>query len=235
MLGPAGVRGYHDVTVIKVNGKIVDYTWGYSERTVTVDGEAKVESTWSYISGDTRTVVHDPGVTPAASAVWPQAGANPSATFEVISGRELGVWERVIGESLEPFLIKPDSAAGAKAAMTELLTKIDTGLDLYAVRLAVQGGPLAQYFSTIHYDAAGNIFQANGSDQLGGVYAALLGDAAHHGDPVAWLQTWCQHPTPGARPPTSHRRRRSIRCASPLTVPPSRSMAAPPRLPQAWP
>ncbi|MBI1208911.1 MAG: hypothetical protein GC191_16695 [Azospirillum sp.] len=152
--------------------------------------------TWSdAVSGETLTVTSGtyPGVQRNIApenfdiASFP-VGEEP--TYGAVLGQDFAVWERLIGESLAPFFIEPDSVAGARNAMTELLGRIDRGVELYAARVAVQGGPLSSYFSSIHYDAETNGFRSNDNDQLAGVFEAVLGAASAAEDPFAWLRSW---------------------------------------------
>ncbi|MBL0375288.1 hypothetical protein JJB09_25055 [Rhizobium sp. KVB221] len=112
------------------------------------------------------------------------------ASFAGLSANEFSFYERVMGESLEPFFEEPDNASAGNDALEALISKMDTVLNTFAVRIAVQSGPLAHYFDSVDYDVASNGFVSQAGRYISDVFHALLVDAEAVATPVAWLSEW---------------------------------------------
>ncbi|MGM4884618.1 calcium-binding protein [Rhizobium sp. 62_C5_N11_2] len=110
--------------------------------------------------------------------------------IDTISGSDFSFYERLIGESLHAFFDVPDSATAGYQAVAAFLDKMDDALDLFAVRLAVQSGPLAHYFDSIDYNAQSDGFTSKSGSQIAAVFTALLADAEQSSDAVSWLTDW---------------------------------------------
>ncbi|MGJ8573381.1 MAG: calcium-binding protein [Hoeflea sp.] len=107
-----------------------------------------------------------------------------------IASEDFAFYERLIGESLEPFFVQPDSASSGYAAVTEFLSRMEGTLNSLSVRLAVQSGPLSHHFESVAYDAAADQFQTVHGQQLSVVFGSILGEAEAGADPVATLESW---------------------------------------------
>jgi Ca2+-binding RTX toxin-like protein len=122
------------------------------------------------------------------------AGAEHSlatgATFGGLTESEFSFYERLTGESLEPFFEAPDNAAGGNDALETLISKMDTALNTFVVRIAVQSGPLSHYFETIKFDVNSDGFSSEAGHKISDVFHALLADAEQTSAPVAWLSEW---------------------------------------------
>ncbi|MGO8600312.1 calcium-binding protein [Rhizobium ruizarguesonis] len=110
--------------------------------------------------------------------------------IDTIAGSDFSFYERLIGESLHAFFDVPDSAAAGYQAVAAFLDKMDDALNLFAVRLAVQSGPLAHYFDSIDYNAQSDGFTSKSGSQIAAVFTALLADAEQSSDAVSWLTGW---------------------------------------------
>lgn len=241
--GAESLASRDDVTLVKVDGRIVDYNWAFDERSVTVEGRVMTESVWRFASGaevkhlrpteagsvsptfaelydqhltaqaavlssetaDTRTFTYQADDGSSLTVTTPKAGTDGrhvapgnygalagvgAPEFSLRSGSDFAFYERLIGEELTPFFMEPDSFTGAKNAMTDLMAKMEQGLDLLAVRVAVQGGDIAPYFASLAYDAAIDRFTARSEAQLGDVYAALIDGAEGEPNSLDWLASW---------------------------------------------
>ncbi|MGN6776053.1 calcium-binding protein, partial [Rhizobium sp.] len=131
-------------------------------------------------------------------AAWSRelSAANPSIASDVslgtVSGSDFAFYERFLGESLQPFFEKPASATAAYAAVTTFLDKMDDVLNLFAVRLAVQSGPLSKYFGSIQYNAETDNFVSRSGNQIAAVFSDFLEDAEKTSDAAGWLAGWKQ-------------------------------------------
>ncbi len=111
-------------------------------------------------------------------------------SFSEIAAEDFAFYERLIGESLQPFFVKPDSASGGYGAVTEFLSKMEGTLNLFAVRLAVQSGPLSHHFDSIVYDATKDQFRSADGRQLSDVFDSVLNEAESGANALAQLQGW---------------------------------------------
>ncbi|MGY2051006.1 hypothetical protein [Methylobacterium sp. JK268] len=110
-----------------------------------------------------------------------------AAVLSAIPGIDLRFFERYLGETL---LVKPDNMKAGLEAVELALKTIDEGLHLIAVRIAIQGGPLASLFTGLRYDPADDQFHATTDRQLVPVYEALLDRVAATDAPLATLSGW---------------------------------------------
>ncbi|NKL67436.1 calcium-binding protein [Rhizobium leguminosarum] len=110
--------------------------------------------------------------------------------IDTIAGSDFSFYERLIGESLQAFFDIPDSATDGYKAVAAFLDKMDDALNLFAVRLAVQSGPLAHYFDSIDYNAQSDGFTSKSGSQIAAVFTALLVDAEQSSDAASWLTEW---------------------------------------------
>lgn len=110
--------------------------------------------------------------------------------FSGASAGEFQLYERITGETLELFFEEPDDASAGNDALETLLEKMDTVLNTFAVRLAVQGGPLSEYFEAIQYDVTRDGFASIDDSRISDVFHALLLDAELDSVPVDWLAAW---------------------------------------------
>jgi Ca2+-binding RTX toxin-like protein len=112
-------------------------------------------------------------------------------TIGEISGDELAFFERYVDDPFDAFSVRPAAGSDPVHALIETLQRIEETYKQMAVAVAVQGGPLAHYFTDVRYDAAeGTFFAANPDRQLGGVFEKLITDADAASDPVHWLADW---------------------------------------------
>ncbi|WP_164736472.1 calcium-binding protein [Rhizobium vallis] len=145
-----------------------------------------------YSSGDDYLRIYNYG-----KAAWSSSLASSSShsldagiAVETVAGSDFSFYERLIGESLQAFFDVPDSAAAGYQAVAAFLDKMDDALNLFAVRLAVQSGPLAHYFDSIDYNAGADGFTSKSGTQIAAVFTALLADAEQSSDAVSWLTEW---------------------------------------------
>ena len=110
--------------------------------------------------------------------------------IETVAGTDFSFYERLIGESLQAFFVAPSSASDGYKAVAAFLDKMDDALNLFAVRLAVQSGPLAHYFESIDYNAQSDGFTSRSGTQIASVFTALLADAEQSSNAVSWLTEW---------------------------------------------
>ncbi|WP_326912876.1 calcium-binding protein [Rhizobium johnstonii] len=110
--------------------------------------------------------------------------------IDTVAGSDFSFYERLIGESLHAFFDVPDSATAGYQAVAAFLDKMDDALNLFAVRLAVQSGPLAHYFDSIDYNAQSDGFTSKSGSQIAAVFTALLADAEQSSNAVSWLTEW---------------------------------------------
>ncbi len=131
-------------------------------------------------------------------AAWSRelGATNPSIASDVslgiVAGSDFAFYERFLGESLQPFFEKPASSTAAYAAVTAFLDRMDDVLNLFAVRLAVQSGPLSKYFGSIQYNAETDNFVSRSGNQIATVFSAFLEDAEKTSDGAGWLAGWKQ-------------------------------------------
>ncbi len=133
----------------------------------------------------------------AGNAAWSRSLVSESnhvltsnVSFGLITSAEFGFYERLIGESMDSFFKAPSSTGAGIGALNTLLAKMDQTLNLFAVRLAVQSGPLSHIFQSIQYSADTDGFTSKSGTQLTAVFKALLSDAGTTSDPASWLEQW---------------------------------------------
>ncbi|GLS39748.1 hypothetical protein GCM10010869_53450 [Mesorhizobium tianshanense] len=94
----------------------------------------------------------------------------PGTALDWVRGEELA-----FGGDLSVFYQQPAPQSTPVATLIETLTRMEESYKELAVRVAVQAGPLSQYFIDLHYDAAADSSVAVDPDrQLGGVFEFLL-------------------------------------------------------------
>ncbi|UJW73550.1 calcium-binding protein [Rhizobium sp. SL42] len=158
----------------------------------TVDASGKTVGYLQYASQDGYVRIYYQGSSSWSSALNSAADHSlPTGFgFSGIAAEDFAFYERLIGESLQPFFVKPDSASGGYSAVNEFLSKMEGTLNLFAVRLAVQSGPLSHHFDSIVYDAAKDQFRSADGHQLSDVFDSVLNDAETGGNAFAQLQGW---------------------------------------------
>lgn len=156
--------------------------------TVLIGGVSHLRQTYTFGSGAILEFTGRFGVsTPLVSLL---AGGSDDVAWKTVSGSDLAFFERYLGETF-PFHAAPDNSAAAFAGLKMVLENIEQTLELLAVRIAVQAGPLASIFDSIHFDAADDAFKPDdGTDQLALVYEALIDRATGASDPIASLSAW---------------------------------------------
>ncbi len=158
----------------------------------TLDATGKTVGYLQYASADGYVRIYYQGSSSWSGALNSAADHTLPAgfSFSDIAAEDFAFYERLIGESLQPFFVKPDSASGGYNAVNEFLSKMEGTLNLFAVRLAVQSGPLSHHFDSIVYDAGKDQFRSADGRQLSDVFDSVLNDAETNSDAVAQLQTW---------------------------------------------
>lgn len=115
---------------------------------------------------------------------------DPSYTTSVLKGEDIAVHERLIGESLAAFYETPTNDGAANSGMTTFIENIERDLDLFAVRIAVQGGPISSHFSSVAYSANTDKFTVAPGGELSDAFASLMTAADLESNPVDWLASW---------------------------------------------
>ncbi|TAZ71163.1 hypothetical protein ELH72_30080, partial (plasmid) [Rhizobium ruizarguesonis] len=179
----------------ELSGLLSQWTGGGSSIVVTTGTELHNGVSVSYLdyrNGDDYLRIYN-----YQKADW-SSGLASSATHtlgsgiavDTVAGTDFSFYERLIGESLQAFFDVPDSATAGYQAVAAFLDKMDDALNLFAVRLAVQSGPLAHYFDSIDYNAGADGFTSKSGSQIAGVFTALLADAEQSSNAVSWLTEW---------------------------------------------
>ncbi|MBY3187894.1 calcium-binding protein, partial [Rhizobium laguerreae] len=145
-----------------------------------------------YRNGDDYLRIYNYGKAAWSSSLASSASHSLDAgiAVETVAGSDFSFYERLIGESLQAFFDVPDSAGAGYQAVAAFLDKMDDALNLFAVRLAVQSGPLAHYFDSIDYNAGADGFTSKSGTQIAAVFTALLADAEQSSNAVSWLTEW---------------------------------------------
>jgi hypothetical protein len=158
----------------------------------TQDGSGNNASYIEYSTSSGYVRVYHPSATSWSQALNNAADHTLPSDFGLsfIASEDFAFYERLIGESLEPFFVQPDSASSGYAAVTEFLSRMEGTLNSLSVRLAVQSGPLSHHFESVAYDAAADQFQIVEGQQLSAVFGSILGEAEAGANPVATLETW---------------------------------------------
>ena len=158
----------------------------------TLDSTGRTVGYLQYASADGYVRIYYQGSSSWSSALNSAADHSLPVgfSFSDIAAEDFAFHERLIGESLQPFFVKPDTASGGYNAVNEFLSKMEGTLNLFAVRLAVQNGPLSHHFDSIVYDAVKDQFRSADGRQLSDVFDSVLNDAEANSDAVAQLQTW---------------------------------------------
>lgn len=121
------------------------------------------------------------------NALLPDHAGTSPLHWSALLGPDLAFFSRYVGEAF-PVDVKPATLAAGLALVNALIDRFDAGLDLLAVKLAVQGGPLSGYFSSLVYSAASDMFGAISPErQLSSAYAALITEASTKPEPMEWL------------------------------------------------
>ncbi|MGO7136332.1 calcium-binding protein, partial [Rhizobium leguminosarum] len=179
----------------ELSGLLSQWTGGGSSIVVTTGTELHNGVSVSYLdyrNGDDYLRIYN-----YQKADW-SSGLASSATHtlgsgiavDTVAGTDFSFYERLIGESLQAFFDVPDSATAGYQAVAAFLDKMDDALNLFAVRLAVQSGPLAHYFESIDYSAQSDGFTSKSGSQIAAVFTALLADAEQSSNAVSWLTEW---------------------------------------------
>ncbi|WP_165940326.1 calcium-binding protein [Rhizobium laguerreae] len=179
----------------ELSGLLSQWTGGGSSIVVTIGTELRNGVSVSYLdyrNGDDYLRIYN-----YQKADW-SSGLASSATHtlgsgiavDTVAGTDFSFYERLIGESLQAFFDVPDSAIAGYQAVAAFLDKMDDALNLFAVRLAVQSGPLAHYFESIDYNAQSDGFMSKSGSQIAAVFTALLADAEQSSNAVSWLTEW---------------------------------------------
>ncbi|WP_339765226.1 calcium-binding protein, partial [uncultured Hoeflea sp.] len=158
----------------------------------TQDGSGSTASYIEYSTASGYVRVYHPSATSWSQALNNAADHALPSDFGLsfIASEDFAFYERLIGESLEPFFVQPESASSGYAAVTEFLSRMEGTLNSLSVRLAVQSGPLSYHFESVAYDAAADQFQIVEGQQLSAVFGSILGEAEAGANPVATLETW---------------------------------------------
>jgi Ca2+-binding RTX toxin-like protein len=176
---PIGLAELHNLSPISSTPDI---------QTVVIGGSTYTQSTYTYASGMTVAILTKGSAGSAVASHLIQLG-NDGHEWRTLRGADLAFMERYLGEAL-PLTSNPANAAAALQGMKLALKNIEKTLDLLTVRIAVQDGPLAQFFDGIHYDVARNCFTASTARQLIPVFEDLLSAAPGASDPLQWLTAW---------------------------------------------
>ncbi|RUM03845.1 hypothetical protein EFR84_19170, partial [Rhizobium chutanense] len=174
---------------------LAQWTSGSSSVAVTTGTELHNGESISYLdyrNGDDYLRIYNYGRADWSSSLASSASHSLDAgiAVETIAGSDFSFYERLIGESLQAFFDVPDSATAGYQAVAAFLDKMDDALNLFAVRLAVQSGPLAHYFDSIDYNAGADGFTSKSGTQIAAVFTALLADAEQSSDATLWLTDW---------------------------------------------
>ncbi|WP_414470843.1 calcium-binding protein [Microvirga sp. M2] len=156
--------------------------------TVVIDGITYMANSYSYATGMTVSILTRGSSGSAVASHIVDHGQDTYA-WSTLRGTELAFMERYLGETL-PFHTKPTNHSAALQGMKLALETIDATLNSLAVRLAVQNGPLAQYFEGIRYDAENDCFKGITDRQLIPVFEELLSAASDASSPLQWLNEW---------------------------------------------
>jgi Ca2+-binding RTX toxin-like protein len=117
------------------------------------------------------------------------ADVEAQSGWTVLTAGEIGFVERYLGHPLPV-----DAMSGGTTlldAMSSFIGGAWTAMNLEAVRLAVQAGPLSQYFPGLTYDASANTFSATTDQQLTPMYQAIFSAAPQDASGAsAWLAAW---------------------------------------------
>ncbi|MBB4112774.1 Ca2+-binding RTX toxin-like protein [Rhizobium sp. BK226] len=174
---------------------LAQWTSGGSSVAVTTGTELHNGVSISYLdyrNGDDYLRIYNYGKAVWSSSLASSANHSLDAgiAVETVAGSDFSFYERLIGESLQAFFDVPDSASAGYLAVAAFLDKMDDALNLFAVRLAVQSGPLAHYFDSINYNAGADGFTSKSGTQIAAVFTALLADAEQSSNAVSWLTDW---------------------------------------------
>ncbi|MGB9367336.1 MAG: calcium-binding protein, partial [Xanthobacteraceae bacterium] len=165
--------------------EVVDYAY---QTSVTIEGQ--VVSYWALGSG--RAVVDSGGVTLAHPTLQQLLDAPQNlGTWTLLDGDLVSFVERYIGEELPVNHVVPEGTV-IDPASVGIFGTILTTANLAVVRIAVQDGPLAPFFTGMVYDAAGNSFHAapDNDQQLIPVFEAIFAEAIAQNHDTAWLSEW---------------------------------------------
>ncbi|MGY3448401.1 calcium-binding protein [Bradyrhizobium sp. USDA 4353] len=139
---------------------------------------------WALASG--KTVPDNPQ--PSMDQILSQTFSNGDS-WTVLTPEQLAFMERYLGQPL-PF----DTASDPKSllpAMSAFISGAFEALNTEAVRLAMQAGPLSQYFPGLAYDVASDHFTATTDEQLAPMYEAIFRAAPQDAaGAAAWLASW---------------------------------------------
>src|ERR1051325_9287396 len=165
--------------------QVVDYAY---QTSVTVGG--MVIAYWALGSG--RAVVDSQGVTLAHPSLQQVLDAPQNlGAWTLLDGDLVSFVERYIGEQLPVNHVVPEGTVVNPASVGIFDTILSTA-NLAAVRIAVQDGPLAPFFASMVYDAAGNNFHPapDNDRQLIPVFEAIFDEAIAQNHDAAWLSEW---------------------------------------------
>jgi Ca2+-binding RTX toxin-like protein len=172
----------------------------FREELVNDGGEIRIRTTYQTDRSETFVSTRDADAPRASESSVRSQFVNASGiglvegdkayTIDHLVAADLAVQARYLGETLDIFYSPPGTASGGAAAVSDLLTSINETFKLLAVRLAVQDGPLSEFFTSIQYDAARDKFAGTGGQQLQGVFTALFEEAALQTEPLEWYREW---------------------------------------------
>jgi Ca2+-binding RTX toxin-like protein len=180
ILGPDDDPIPDPTTLYATYGAPASFTTG----TVVVNGETVDQIVYTYANG-AKVTLTDPGDF-ADTAIY---GATANGDWDLTLGHKIAFYERYMGESFSLKTAVEDGEAFV-GALDSLAHTIDTAIGYLAVRLAVQAGALSDVFSSLHYDAATDIFSADGDQQLAPVFESLFELADLELNPIAYLEGW---------------------------------------------
>ena len=173
-----------------------DRDLGFKDELIDDNGVVKILTTYTTDSGTVLSATRDLGDPRTSLGVLSTQDINnriEESHFYNVDRQitdDIEVHERLIGESLEPFFLEPDNPGAALVAMQTLIETIEQDLELFAVRIAVQNGPLSSHFSSIEYNSAADKFVSSANKQLQDVYASLMTAAGTEAVPIDWLAGW---------------------------------------------
>jgi len=189
------LKPHSDIHVLVIDGafgrdEVIDFAYETTSTLYDENNQPYTVSHWALASGmDVKDANDDVIDYPTLQQVLDSPQAHGS--WSTLDGGVIAFVERYLGESLALDRIQPEGT-GAIVGFTDLFTNILATVDLAVVRLAVQGGPLAQFFSSIAYDTENNNFHAaDGNNfELIPVFQSIFTEAKDQSHDVAWIGSW---------------------------------------------
>jgi len=192
---PTLLNTHRDMDVLVRDGafgkdEVIDFAYRTSATVTDAQGHTSTVQYWALASG---TQVTDAAGNVIEHPTRDQVLASPQTegAWSTFEGALIAFAERYIGESLPLDKDMPEGT-GAMSGFTDVFTNVLNTVDLAVVRIVTQGGPLAQYFTSLVYDATNNNFHAapGNNHELIPVYEAIFDHAVATGADAGWIGSW---------------------------------------------